>query len=435
MSARRLLILLGLGAVAAAPPAFGEQQVPQLKRDVRPMQIRRLGGVLNLEHVGVDLRLPKPSADAENDEVDVDAGGEAPVGPLERNRVIAQVYLRKSLFQSDGTAEAARDRLQANLKRCVDTLSWAGMLSESQSQRLLLAGHGDLQHFFQRIEDFREALHHFPEGSDADDPEVIKQLERFDQECRPLKAKIDAGPFDSNSKLSKVLGRLLTHEQAAALEPFRNLIVSGAMQVQRPSEAIPGLRLSCDGFADMMLVHLLSLPHLNKLHEVTQIHLTASRVTNASLEKFAQLPRLEYLRLSGSHVTDAGLKALAGCPRLTWLLLGNTAISDNGIPAITGILHLEGLDLEHTQITDRGLEGLGTMTRLKYLDLSHTQVTDAGLEHLLGMAGLETLGLRGTQVTSETDALALQKQNPAMTERSITGLKRALPRLRIQGKR
>ena len=101
----------------------------------------------------------------------------------------------------------------------------------------------------------------------------------------------------------------------------------------------------------------------------------------------APLHQLVDLYLSDSQVTDAGLRHLANLTNLEFLTLSSRAEA--------------GQWVDRLSITDAGIAHLSGLTKLQYLSLCNTHTTDAGLHYLSGMEGLQVLFLDNTEVSED----------------------------------
>lgn len=95
--------------------------------------------------------------------------------------------------------------------------------------------------------------------------------------------------------------------------------------------------------------------------------------------------RVGNLDLTASEITDDSLEHLRGLTQLKRLWLADTPTTDAGLHALQDMTQLEWLDLSRTQVTDAGLPLLRRMENLRSLWLTGTQVTDAGVEQLRQM--------------------------------------------------
>jgi hypothetical protein len=148
---------------------------------------------------------------------------------------------------------------------------------------------------------------------------------------------------------------------------------------------------------------------------ITGIDLHGSKVTDADLEGFPDLPELRTLNLYGTTITDMGLQSVGGWTRLQTLYLNDTAITDSGLQHLQSLRALERLGLSQTRVSDEGLLYLRSLSQLTDLSLGGPRITDQGLLHLRGLQRLRHLMLSGTQVTTA----------------GVEDLKRVLPNLAV----
>lgn len=105
------------------------------------------------------------------------------------------------------------------------------------------------------------------------------------------------------------------------------------------------------------------------------------------------------LDFEGMEAEEFSLADVGSLHNLAELHLDATRISDSELRHIQGLTNLEKLTLRFTNITDDGLRYLKNLSRLRALDLSGTAISDAGLRHLRTLQELEILGLAETKVT------------------------------------
>ena len=67
---------------------------------------------------------------------------------------------------------------------------------------------------------------------------------------------------------------------------------------------------------------------------------------------------MEFLRLERTRITDAGLESFKGLARLQRLYLDDTGITDAGLEHLKGLTELQHLSLSGTQVTDAGVRRL-----------------------------------------------------------------------------
>lgn len=179
------------------------------------------------------------------------------------------------------------------------------------------------------------------------------------------------------------------------------------------------------------------LPLLRGFHELTELSIQNSKLSDSGVAYLEGLPKLERLSVSGAPIGDDGLKVMKSLPNLRVLVLGQTAVTDAGLAYLSGLTHLEQLGLRGTKITDAGLVHLEALTNLVSLNLSETRVTDAGLSHLVKMSKLETLSLQGDAITdaglaeignSLKSVAGLNLAGTSVTDAGLASLK-SLPRM------
>jgi hypothetical protein len=139
------------------------------------------------------------------------------------------------------------------------------------------------------------------------------------------------------------------------------------------------------------------------------------KATDRDLAAIQFFPELRRLSVQKAGVTDAGLKQLRGLRKLETLdLLGCSKITGEGLKHLSRMSSLKRLDLSETQVGDEALRHLRQFPRLEWLDLISTRVTDAGLAHLKTLPSLRELWVGNCE---------------AITDKALTDLKKALPKL------
>lgn len=103
-----------------------------------------------------------------------------------------------------------------------------------------------------------------------------------------------------------------------------------------------------------------------------------SLITDAALQKIADLPDLEYLSLCSNRITDEGLSQLKSLMKLTVLELRSSTIGDAGVAQLGALPELCSLTMRAPRITDEALGGLSTLTNLMTLDVCGTSVSGTG---------------------------------------------------------
>jgi hypothetical protein len=100
--------------------------------------------------------------------------------------------------------------LEASLRSRVDEMSRVCGLSETQTQKLVLAGQGDIQRFVKRVDELKAECQ--TGGIPAD------QYNKVFQKTRPLSASVHQGLFGADSLFHKTLLTALRPEQIARCE-------------------------------------------------------------------------------------------------------------------------------------------------------------------------------------------------------------------------
>jgi len=126
-----------------------------------------------------------------------------------------QVMVRKDDFDRLASSllrgkDAAKLQFESIWKMRVEKISRRCALTETQMSKLLVAGHGDIKHFFDRVEEARAGL-----DGDADERNEFRQ---FLKEVWPPRVDSRGDVFGEGSLFSKVFKTTLTAEQFALFE-------------------------------------------------------------------------------------------------------------------------------------------------------------------------------------------------------------------------
>jgi hypothetical protein len=111
------------------------------------------------------------------------------------------------VFGTAGRANSARDQLDSLLMLSVGEVERSCNLSEAQRKKLLLAGHGDIKHFMDRVAEARRVFDLLRRDQN--------NINEIYQETVPLSTTLRAGLFGSDSFFSKTIGTTLEPEQEA----------------------------------------------------------------------------------------------------------------------------------------------------------------------------------------------------------------------------
>jgi hypothetical protein len=140
------------------------------------------------------------------DEEDEPAALAEPVAQFE----IPENQFDSWVFQNFPDAQSARKKLDEKLDLLAEDIERACQLSESQSQKLRLAGRGDILRFFDQVEVVRQKF-----------LLVRKDQNKFNQiwqDISPLQVRFQAGLHDSDSLFVKTLRNMLDDRQRVAYD-------------------------------------------------------------------------------------------------------------------------------------------------------------------------------------------------------------------------
>ncbi|MCU0842525.1 MAG: hypothetical protein MUC79_12515, partial [Thiobacillaceae bacterium] len=130
------------------------------------------------------------------------------------------------------------------------------------------------------------------------------------------------------------------------------------------------------------------------------LELGANPITDAGIQKLAELKSLRVLDLSDTPITDQGLNDLKHVQSLTSLSVAGCQLSDSGLAALVRELpNLEMIFLHYTDCASATTMELLRHGKVKTVDLSSTKVNDAAVRMLLAIEPLEEAFLDGTDVS------------------------------------
>ena len=117
--------------------------------------------------------------------------------------------------------------------------------------------------------------------------------------------------------------------------------------------------------------------------ELVSVDLSDTSVDDDWLRQLSRFKNLERLRFGGcKNVGDTGLRFISGLHNLQELSLYDTAITNDGLVHMQDLRQLRILSLAATQITDKGLRNIQELKNLEALEISDTKVTSEGIESL-----------------------------------------------------
>jgi Leucine-rich repeat (LRR) protein len=205
---------------------------------------------------------------------------------------------------------------------------------------------------------------------------------------------------------------------------------------------------------------------------VSELDLTAARVSGKALTYVARMPALQVLKFDDVRIDDDALAPLAEAPMLTELSLSGTSVSDRafehlakipslrvlnvgnndhvmgqelsrlikedhfralteiradsslfgygGLKELGSLKELQVLSLNSCDVTDEALEGLKPCTALRYLSLGDNKFTNEGLKAFARLKDLEELHLHGNLAVDDT-GLSRLRAFPALRVLSLEG--------------
>jgi hypothetical protein len=124
--------------------------------------------------------------------------------------MVADENFDQWVFGGRGNAAAIRKRLDAQLVLCVEEVERMCGISESQKQKLELAGRGDVKRLFERVEVLRKKF------------QLVKndqnKFNEFWQDVQPFQLLFNQGAFGPDSLYHKTLKNILSSEQAVRFQ-------------------------------------------------------------------------------------------------------------------------------------------------------------------------------------------------------------------------
>ena len=125
---------------------------------------------------------------------------------------------RRLIFGKGRDEHEARALLARWIRDTIGAIDRACKLTPPQMGKLELAGRGDIERFFKRVDGLKAQLQCRYDELAARRGELDDALERLFRETRPLRHILDTGDLGDDSLFTKTLKVTLTPEQAAAYE-------------------------------------------------------------------------------------------------------------------------------------------------------------------------------------------------------------------------
>ncbi len=173
-----------------------------------------------------------------------------------RGQVIANAaMLQPNQFEnwafSGQTETAVRKRLQSKYEQEIKKMNQICKLSESQLDKLRLAGQGDISRFFRQVEEARKKS----ENLNQNDQQQAQQLAQL---VSPIQIKLNNGIFLDDSLFKKVCDQSLNEEQRKALEEHESagresqIRVMVQLRIVRLERQVPLLSVQRQGLVDLV---------------------------------------------------------------------------------------------------------------------------------------------------------------------------------------
>lgn len=156
---------------------------------------------------------------------------------------------------------------------------------------------------------------------------------------------------------------------------------------------------------------------LSDLHQLEELTLHRTQISDVGLAALAKLSSLRVLRLPRSQITDEGVAALAKLPKLREVDFEATAVHGTGLAPLDGLTHVI---MRHSKLDSAGLAALAGKP-LQVLDVSDTSVSDTGFQKL-DLGTLRHLELQGTLV-SPAGAAKIVARAPRLEMLDLSGIR------------
>jgi hypothetical protein len=141
------------------------------------------------------------------------------------------------------------------------------------------------------------------------------------------------------------------------------------------------------------------LERMADLPDVRALDISVTVVKGPGLTVVGTLKNLESLNLTLTLVTDPHLVHLRGLTKLRALYLASTKCTGEGLKDLGGLNQLDNLNCHSAPVNDAGLEQIGRLTSLQRLEIVHTHFTDAGAQHLSRLTNMRRIQLGSREAT------------------------------------
>jgi hypothetical protein len=146
---------------------------------------------------------PETSQD-DQDEPEAAQNENRPALPLRQKVIVVSENFDQWLFSGDTIGER-QARLNDNLRRTIERVDRAHLLTAVQRQKLEFAGRGDIKHLFDQVEVKRREFEEIQND--------LQEWRAFVRTLRPLREAYVTGPFHEGSLFAKVLKTMRQQSQ------------------------------------------------------------------------------------------------------------------------------------------------------------------------------------------------------------------------------
>jgi hypothetical protein len=236
--------------------------------------------------------------------------------------------------------------------------------------------------------------------------EVVAQITKYDFCELDYGFQVDkAGKYDPNAK-SYVPDLLIDlfgidfFENVVNVKVYQDVDSDHHIDVEQLTE-LPKLRKVELGY----VVSDNDFRQLANLKNLQELFIHSDQFTNAGIVHLKSLPRLEKLTLIGDNVTDESLSTIKELERLRYLEICFGRFTGTGLAHLKNLKNLRTLYLHDLpckqKIIEKEFENLADLPQLKIFGIDEEQLTDASLTHLKGLKNIEKIEIWSSHVTRE----------------------------------
>ncbi|KAL8521261.1 hypothetical protein ACS0TY_011703 [Phlomoides rotata] len=152
------------------------------------------------------------------------------------------------------------------------------------------------------------------------------------------------------------------------------------------------------------------MAYLGAFHYLRSLNLAdCHKINNSALWSIAGLTYLKEVDLSRcSKITDDGIIHLLSLPALEKLCISETGVTDVGVASLASLANLLFLDLGGLPVSDSALSSLQVLTKLQHLDLWGSDVSNESVVLLKLFPCLSFLNLAWTRITNLPNLCSLE---------------------------